>query len=135
MVQGCIAECCGTQLGTSGDLFRSEAREGNLKKSKTKGSESLARPRITRRELEILRLIAQGNSSKQAAEKLYISKRTVDYHLANVYIKLRVSNRVQAIGAAVRLGLFSNAYEADSLHENRNSVYERAGIELAQMGG
>lgn len=61
--------------------------------------------RMTKREIEVLSLIAQGNSSKEAADALFVSKRTVDYHLANIYEKLQVNNRVQAFRAATRLGL------------------------------
>ena len=61
--------------------------------------------RLTKREIEVLSLIAQGHSSKEAADVLYVSKRTVDFHLANIYDKLQVSNRVQAFRAATRLGL------------------------------
>lgn len=61
--------------------------------------------RLTKREIEVLSLIAQGFSSKAAAEHLFVSKRTVDFHLANIYGKLQVNNRVQAFRAATRLGL------------------------------
>ncbi|KAA0229114.1 MAG: HTH-type transcriptional regulator MalT [Fimbriimonadales bacterium] len=61
--------------------------------------------RLTKREIEVLSLIAQGYSSKEAADQLYVSKRTVDFHLANIYDKLQVNNRVQAFRAATRLGL------------------------------
>lgn len=69
-------------------------------------SVSPSRPvRLTKREVEVLGLIAAGFSSKEAAERLYVSKRTVDFHLANIYDKLQVNNRVQAFRAATRLGL------------------------------
>ncbi|MBS1716298.1 MAG: response regulator transcription factor [Armatimonadetes bacterium] len=61
--------------------------------------------RLTKREIEVLSLIAQGHSSREAADSLYVSKRTVDFHLANIYDKLQVNNRVQAFRAATRLGL------------------------------
>ena len=61
--------------------------------------------RLTKREIEVLSLIAQGHSSKEAADALLVSKRTVDFHLANIYDKLQVNNRVQAFRAATRLGL------------------------------
>ena len=61
--------------------------------------------RLTKREVEVLNLIAQGCSSKEAADELFVSKRTVDFHLANIYDKLRVNNRVQAFRAATKLGL------------------------------
>lgn len=61
--------------------------------------------RLTKRELEVLTLVIEGKSSKDVADALYVSKRTVDFHLANIYDKLQVSNRVQAFRRATRLGL------------------------------
>ena len=61
--------------------------------------------RLTPREIEVLSLIAQGYSSKDASDLLFVSKRTVDGHLASVYGKLGVNNRVKAFRAATRLGL------------------------------
>lgn len=61
--------------------------------------------RLTQKEVEVLTLIAQGNSSQEAADELVVSKRTIDFHLANIYQKLQVKNRVQAIRTATRLGL------------------------------
>jgi DNA-binding CsgD family transcriptional regulator len=63
------------------------------------------RVRLTKREVEVLSLIAQGHSSKEAADVLFVSKRTVDWHLANIYEELQVNNRVQAFRAATRMGL------------------------------
>jgi DNA-binding CsgD family transcriptional regulator len=74
--------------------------------------------RLTPTEVRVLSLIAQGHSSKEAADRLVVSKRTVDFHLANIYDKLQVSNRVQAIRAATRLGLLPsdlhNSYPASN---------------------
>jgi len=61
--------------------------------------------RLTKREIEVLSLIAQGHSSKEAAESLYVSKRTVDFHLANIYAKLHVSGRTEALSKALEQGL------------------------------
>jgi len=61
--------------------------------------------KLTDRELEVLSLVVEGMSSKDVADALYVSKRTVDFHLANIYDKLQVSNRVQAFRRAARLGL------------------------------
>lgn len=60
---------------------------------------------LTKREKEVLCIIVEGKSSKETAERLGISKRQVDCHLANIYDKLQVSNRVQAFRRATRLGL------------------------------
>ena len=66
--------------------------------------------KLTRREIEVLTHVIQGKSSREVAETLFVSKRTVDFHLANVYDKLHVNNRVQAFRRATRLGLIP--YEA-----------------------
>ena len=60
---------------------------------------------LTRRELEILEHLALGLTVKQVATRLGLSPRTVDTHLAKVYRKLRVRNRVQAISRATSLNL------------------------------
>lgn len=60
---------------------------------------------LTRRELEVLSLVVEGKSSQEVADELSCSKRTVDFHLAGIYGKLHVSNRVQAIRKATLLGL------------------------------
>ena len=61
--------------------------------------------KLTKREIEVLTLVIEGKSSKEVADVLFVSKRTVDFHLANIYDKLQVSNRVQAFRRAARLGL------------------------------
>lgn len=61
--------------------------------------------KLTKRELEVLSLVIEGRSSKEVADMLFVSKRTVDFHLANIYDKLHVTNRVQAFRRATRLGL------------------------------
>ena len=63
--------------------------------------------KLTKREIEVLSLVIEGRASKEVADLLYVSKRTVDFHLANIYDKLQVTNRVQAFRRAVRLGLIS----------------------------
>ena len=71
-------------------------------------SESEPPIKLTKREVEVLTLVIEGKSSKEVAELLYVSKRTVDFHLANIYEKLQVNNRVQAFRRAVALGLITN---------------------------
>jgi DNA-binding NarL/FixJ family response regulator len=51
---------------------------------------------LTRRELEILNLVAEGLSNAELAKKLWITEQTVKFHLSNVYRKLEVSNRTEA---------------------------------------
>jgi DNA-binding CsgD family transcriptional regulator len=61
--------------------------------------------RLTKREIEVLSMVSEGLTSQQVAEKLFVSTRTVNYHLAGVFAKLKVRNRIQAIVVAGRLGL------------------------------
>ena len=60
---------------------------------------------LTKREIEVLSLVLQGKSSREVAASLYCSKRTIDFHLARIYEKLQVTNRVQAMRRATILGL------------------------------
>lgn len=64
---------------------------------------------LTKREVEILTLVVEGHSSKEVADILFISKRTVDFHLDNVYGKLKVRNKMQALQRATKLGLLPRA--------------------------
>ncbi len=57
------------------------------------------------RELEVLALLVNGARNKQIAESLFISTSTVEYHLSNIYLKLNVSNRTQAVRAALEMGV------------------------------
>jgi two-component system, NarL family, response regulator DegU len=60
---------------------------------------------ITRREEEVLQLIADGCSTPEVAERLYISQKTVKNHLASIYQKLDARDRTQAVLQAVRMGI------------------------------
>ena len=60
---------------------------------------------ITKREEEVLQLIADGCSTPEVAEKLYISQKTVKNHLASIYQKLDARDRTQAVLRAVRMGI------------------------------
>jgi NarL family two-component system response regulator LiaR len=59
---------------------------------------------LSNREQEVLTLLAQGLSNKEIAQRLYLSVRTVEGHLANVYGKLGVHSRTEAALYAVRQG-------------------------------
>ncbi len=64
------------------------------------GSEAL-----TARELEVLQLLARGLRNKEIAAHMYVSERTVNFHLANIYQKLNVSGRTEALSKAINQGL------------------------------
>ncbi len=56
----------------------------------------LDHPDLTRRELEILRLVAEGFSNAELAKMLWVTQQTVKFHLSNIYRKLHVANRTEA---------------------------------------
>ncbi len=60
---------------------------------------------LTARELEVLQLLARGLRNKEIAARLYVSERTVNFHLANIYQKLNVSGRTEALSKAIGQGL------------------------------
>jgi DNA-binding NarL/FixJ family response regulator len=63
---------------------------------------------LTVRELEVLRLLAQGHSNKEVARRLHLAEETVKFHVRHILAKLSVQSRTQAVLAAMRLGLISS---------------------------
>ena len=63
---------------------------------------------LTRRELEVVRLVAEGHKNKEIAQQLVLSTRTVDMHVRNILSKLDCRTRVEAAGKAAQLGLLEN---------------------------
>jgi two-component system NarL family response regulator len=60
---------------------------------------------LSARQLEVLQYIAQGWTNKEIAETVFITERTVKYHLQEILQKLHLRNRTQAVAYAVRMGL------------------------------
>ncbi len=80
-------------------------------------------PKLTRRELEILKLVSEGRSNRQVAELLWVTDQTVKFHLANVYRKLGVRSRFDAARWALEHGVLDAAAEevpAHAEHGNGN---------------
>jgi DNA-binding NarL/FixJ family response regulator len=63
------------------------------------------RGELTERELEVLRLVAAGETNKTIATRLVLSERTVDRHVSNIFAKLGVSSRAAATAHAYEHGL------------------------------
>ena len=63
------------------------------------------RTELSERELEVLRLIANGKDNAEIARELFISPKTVKNHISNILMKLQIENRIQAAVYAVRSGL------------------------------
>jgi DNA-binding NarL/FixJ family response regulator len=63
------------------------------------------RAELSDRELEVLKLIANGKDNAQIARELFISPKTVKNHISNILMKLQIENRIQAAVYAVRSGI------------------------------
>ena len=95
------------------DLFRavSAAHRGESVLSPAVAGRLIGRLRspaaepLSQRELEVLTLIAQGGTNREAAQRLFISEATVKTHLLHVYAKLGVRDRAAAVAAAFERGL------------------------------
>jgi DNA-binding NarL/FixJ family response regulator len=62
-------------------------------------------PLLSERQIEVLRLVAQGLANKQIADALSISERTVKFHISTIFAKLDADNRAQAVAIAAERGL------------------------------
>ena len=62
---------------------------------------------LSEREIEVLRLLADGLSNREIARKLFVTVGTVKWHLHNIYGKLGVRSRVQAVSQARELNLLA----------------------------
>ncbi len=59
---------------------------------------------LSERETEILMCIANGKSNEEMAKELYISKNTVNWHIKNIFLKLKVNNRIKAVTTGKEMG-------------------------------
>lgn len=88
-----------------GDTVLSDPVQGGVLGEIGRRAPTASAERLTPRELEILRLLADGLSGPQIAEKLIVAPSTVKTHLGNLYEKLGVSDRAAAVAEAMRRGL------------------------------
>ena len=65
---------------------------------------------LTRREIEVVRLVAMGHTSREIARELFLSPRTVESHVANILLKLDCRSRADAARRASELGLLGAEY-------------------------
>jgi DNA-binding NarL/FixJ family response regulator len=71
-------------------------------------------PGLTRREVEILQLVAEGYSNSQLAKMLWVTEQTVKFHLSNIYRKLDVANRTEASRWAQLHGLLPDVRDGSA---------------------
>ena len=76
------------------------------------GDGAAERVGLTARELEVLRLVAAGETNRSIGQALYISEKTVSVHISRILAKLDVRGRVEAAGLAIRLGLLEETEAA-----------------------
>jgi DNA-binding NarL/FixJ family response regulator len=99
----------GVQAAAHGESFVSPRIAhhvlGRLRGQAGPGESAAGEGKLSERELEILRLVAEGRDNDQIAERLFLSPRTVKNHVSSILSKLDMDNRVQAAVYAVRKGI------------------------------
>jgi two-component system NarL family response regulator len=65
-------------------------------------AQELPAPRLTEREMQVLKLVARGMNNRDIAKELFISENTVKNHVRNILEKLQIHSRMEAVMVAVR---------------------------------
>jgi ATP/maltotriose-dependent transcriptional regulator MalT len=108
VAQACLAlgdeDAAVRERNAARDSFATLGAAPDLARIDERGAEAGARQRysLTDRELEVLRLVAAGESNKAIAAELVLSERTVERHVSNIFVKLGVSSRAAATAFAYR---------------------------------
>jgi DNA-binding NarL/FixJ family response regulator len=88
-------------------VYYSSAGRARETASAVPARQSSEDPGLTKREVEILQLVAEGYSNSQLAKMLWVTEQTVKFHLSNIYRKLDVANRTEASRWAQLHGLLT----------------------------
>lgn len=72
---------------------------------KKEGKSDQPAHQLTKRQLEVLQLVAQGLTYKQVGESLFLTERAIKYHMGQILLRLHLENRAQVIAYAARAGL------------------------------
>jgi ATP/maltotriose-dependent transcriptional regulator MalT len=97
------------ELGAEGWCRKAERLLRRLGRRVPSRASGAGRGGLTARELEVLRLLTEGASNRLIAERLFISEGTATRHVANIFTKLGVHSRAQAVRAAFEAGLLDEA--------------------------
>ncbi len=92
--------------------------------------EFLIRKGLSRRESEVASLVAEGLANKQIADKLFVTEKTVKFHLTNIYRKMKLKSRAQLIVFCLPGITFVETQQANvnSAQNNRSQVIQRTGM-------
>lgn len=99
-IRGTVEGATHVDPNVAGKLFKQMARPGTSPSTDTSFAKDLSE-----RELDVLRLLAEGLSNMEIAERLFLSKGTVQNYVSGIFVKLEVSDRTQAAVLALRHGL------------------------------
>ncbi len=81
--------------------------------------EALIRRGLSNREVEVAELVSKGLANKEVAEKLFVTEKTVKFHLTNIYKKMTIRSRAQLIVWCLpHLGFIENIQEQGPAQEN-----------------
>jgi DNA-binding NarL/FixJ family response regulator len=98
-----------TAAATGESLISPQIASKVLQRIRSQGTHADAaktiRAELSDREIEVLKLIANGKDNAQIARELFISPKTVKNHISNILMKLQIDNRIQAAVYAVRSGI------------------------------
>ncbi|MGD9690277.1 MAG: LuxR C-terminal-related transcriptional regulator [Phycisphaerales bacterium] len=86
-----------------------ETERSDIETVRTKNNDDGPLAKLTKRELEVLSLIAQGHTTAQIAKMLFRSTKTIEAHRLSLGLKLKVKNRVELARIAIRAGLHQRA--------------------------
>lgn len=93
------------RLAAEGEAVSPELAGSMLRELRRVEQPPASEPILSKREEEVLQLFADGCSTTEVADRLYISVKTVKNHLASIYQKLDARDRTQAVMRAVRMGI------------------------------
>jgi two-component system NarL family response regulator len=96
--------------GLAAKLLEEFKRSGNSKepispKSSEKKTEAPPKGKLNARQIEVLRLVADGLSYKEVGARLFLSERTIKYHMSEIMNRLHLENRAQVLAFAGQMGL------------------------------
>jgi LuxR family maltose regulon positive regulatory protein len=91
----------------AGKLLRAFAQRGQTAALQAPATNQQLVEPLTPREMEVLQLIAAGDTNQEIADKLVVSLRTIKKHTSNIYGKLDVSSRIQAVARSRQIGLLA----------------------------